>query len=176
MQIAGNVAHGGIFEAEFGITVPELVEQFGGGSAGGRPLRAVQVGGPLGAYLAPGQFYLPIDYEAFAGAGALLGHGSMVVFDDTVDMLGMARFAMEFCAIESCGKCTPCRICSTRGVELIDKIIAGERPDENLAVLMDLCEVMADVRCSMMKVPGRWRRPRPGIIFPSRSVAEPGLG
>jgi len=150
MQIAGNVAHGGIFEAEFGITVRELVEHFGGGSASGRPVRAVQVGGPLGAYLAPEQFDLPIDYEAFAAAGALLGHGSMVVFDDTVDMLGMARFAMEFCAIESCGKCTPCRIGSTRGVELIDKIIAGERRDENMTVLMDLCEVMADASlCAM---------------------------
>jgi len=150
MQIAGNVAHGGIFEAEFGITVCDLVERFGGGSASGRPVRAVQVGGPLGAYLAPEQFDLAIDYEAFAAAGALLGHGSMVVFDDTVDMLGMARFAMEFCAIESCGKCTPCRIGSTRGVELIDKIIAGERRDENMTVLMDLCEVMADASlCAM---------------------------
>ena len=150
MQVAGNVAHGGIFEAAFGITVRELVEQFGGGSASGRPVRAVQVGGPLGAYLAPEQFGLHIDYEAFAAAGALLGHGSMVVFDDTVDMLAMARFAMEFCAIESCGKCTPCRIGSTRGVELIDKIIAGERRDENMTVLMDLCEVMADASlCAM---------------------------
>ena len=150
VQVAGNVAHGGIFEAAFGITVRELVEQFGGGSASGRPVRAVQVGGPLGAYLAPEQFDLPIDYEAFAAAGALLGHGSMVVFDDTVDMLDMARFAMEFCAIESCGKCTPCRIGSTRGVELIDKIIAGERRDENMTVLMDLCEVMADASlCAM---------------------------
>ena len=150
VQVAGNVAHGGIFEAAFGITVRQLVEQFGGGSASGRPVRAVQVGGPLGAYLAPDQFDLPIDYEAFAAAGALLGHGSMVVFDDTVDMLGMARFAMEFCAIESCGKCTPCRIGSTRGVELIDKIIAGERRDENMTVLMDLCEVMADASlCAM---------------------------
>ena len=150
VQVAGNVARGGIFEAAFGITVRELVEQFGGGSASGRPVRAVQVGGPLGAYLAPDQFDLAIDYEAFAEAGALLGHGSMVVFDDTVDMLGMARFAMEFCAIESCGKCTPCRIGSTRGVELIDRIIAGDRRDENMAVLMDLCEVMADTSmCAM---------------------------
>jgi formate dehydrogenase iron-sulfur subunit len=150
VQVAGNVARGGIFEAAFGITVRELVEQFGGGSASGRPVRAVQVGGPLGAYLAPHQFDLPIDYEAFAAAGALLGHGSMVVFDDTVDMLGQARFAMEFCAIESCGKCTPCRIGSTRGVELIDKIIAGERTDEHMAILMDLCEVMADASlCAM---------------------------
>ncbi|MGB8861244.1 MAG: NADH-ubiquinone oxidoreductase-F iron-sulfur binding region domain-containing protein [Ilumatobacteraceae bacterium] len=150
VQVAGNVARGGIFEAAFGITVRQLVEQFGGGSASGRPVRAVQVGGPLGAYLGPDDFDLPIDYEAFAAAGALLGHGSMVVFDDTVDMLGMARFAMEFCAAESCGKCTPCRIGSTRGVELIDKIIAGERHDENMAVLMDLCEVMADASlCAM---------------------------
>ena len=150
VQVAGNVAHGGIFEAAFGITVRQLVEQFGGGSASGRPVHAVQVGGPLGAYLAPEQFDLPIDYEAFAEAGALLGHGSMVVFDDTVDMLGMARFAMEFCAIESCGKCTPCRIGSTRGVELIDKIIAGERREENMTVLLDLCEVMADASlCAM---------------------------
>ena len=150
VQVAGNVARGGIFEAAFGITVRELVEHLGGGSASGRPVRTVQVGGPLGAYLAPEQFDLPIDYEAFAAAGALLGHGSMVVFDDTVDMLAMARFAMEFCAVESCGKCTPCRIGSTRGVELIDKIIAGEHHDENMAVLMDLCEVMADASlCAM---------------------------
>jgi len=150
VQVAGNVARGGIFEAAFGITVRQLVEQFGGGSASGRPVRTVQVGGPLGAYLAPDQFDLPIDYEAFAAAGALLGHGSMVVFDDTVDMLGMARFAMEFCAAESCGKCTPCRIGSTRGVELIDKLIAGERHDENMALLVDLCDVMADASlCAM---------------------------
>ncbi|MEQ1702448.1 MAG: NADH-ubiquinone oxidoreductase-F iron-sulfur binding region domain-containing protein, partial [Ilumatobacteraceae bacterium] len=150
VQVAGNVAHGGIFEAAFGITVRQLVEEFGGGSASGRPVRAVQVGGPLGAYIGPEDFDLPIDYEAFAAAGALLGHGSMVVFDDTVDMLGMARFAMEFCAAESCGKCTPCRIGSTRGVELIDKIIAGERHDENMALLEDLCEVMADASlCAM---------------------------
>jgi formate dehydrogenase iron-sulfur subunit len=150
VQVAGNVARGGIFEAAFGITVRELVEHLGGGSASGRPVRTVQVGGPLGAYLAPEQFDLPIDYEAFAVAGALLGHGSMVVFDDTVDMLAMARFAMEFCAVESCGKCTPCRIGSIRGVELIDKIAAGEHHDENMAVLMDLCEVMADASlCAM---------------------------
>jgi formate dehydrogenase iron-sulfur subunit len=150
VQVAGNVAHGGIFEAQFGITVRQLVEDFGGGTASGRPVRAVQVGGPLGAYLGPDQLDLPIDYEAFAAAGALLGHGSMVVFDDTVELLGMARFAMEFCAAESCGKCTPCRIGSTRGVELIDKLIAGERHDENMELLMDLCEVMADASlCAM---------------------------
>ncbi|MDO9174089.1 MAG: NADH-ubiquinone oxidoreductase-F iron-sulfur binding region domain-containing protein, partial [Actinomycetota bacterium] len=150
VQVAGNVARGGIFEAAFGITVEQLVHELGGGAANGRPVGAVQVGGPLGAYLAPSQFDMPIDYEAFAAAGALLGHGSLVVFDDTVDLLGMARFAMEFCAAESCGKCTPCRIGSTRGVELIDKIIAGDDRAENLAVLTDLCEVMADASlCAM---------------------------
>jgi formate dehydrogenase iron-sulfur subunit len=110
----------------------------------------VQVGGPLGAYLSPEQMDLPVDYEAFNAAGALLGHGSMVVFDDTVDMAAMARFAMEFCAAESCGKCTPCRIGSTRGVELIDKIVAGDRPEHHIEVLVDLCEVMADASlCAM---------------------------
>ena len=150
VQVAGNVAHGGIFEADFGITVRELVEQFGGGTASGRPVHAVQVGGPLGAYLGTDQLDMPIDYEAFAAAGALLGHGSLVVFDDTADMLAMARFAMEFCAAESCGKCTPCRIGSTRGVELIDKLIAGDRSAEQLVLLEDLCEVMADASlCAM---------------------------
>jgi formate dehydrogenase iron-sulfur subunit len=150
LQLAGNVARGGIVEVPFGITVRELVEQWGGGTASGRPLRTVQVGGPLGAYLAPEQFDLPIDYEAFNAAGALLGHGSVVVFDDTVNMASMARFAMEFCAAESCGKCTPCRIGSTRGVELIDKITAGVDRDENIATLVDLCEVMADASlCAM---------------------------
>ncbi|MDO8362486.1 MAG: NADH-ubiquinone oxidoreductase-F iron-sulfur binding region domain-containing protein [Actinomycetota bacterium] len=150
VQIAGNVARGGIFETGFGITVRELVEDLGGGSYSGLPVAAVQVGGPLGAYLSVEQLDLPIDYESFAAAGALLGHGSMVVFDDMVDLLGMARFAMEFCAAESCGKCTPCRIGSTRGVELIDKIIAGDRRDEHIEVLMDLCEVMADASlCAM---------------------------
>ncbi|HTH06765.1 MAG TPA: NADH-ubiquinone oxidoreductase-F iron-sulfur binding region domain-containing protein, partial [Ilumatobacteraceae bacterium] len=144
LQLAGNVVHGGIVEVPFGVTVRELVERWGGGTASGRPVRAVQVGGPLGAYLPDEQLDLPLDYEAFAAAGALLGHGSVVVFDDTVDMLAQARFAMEFCAIESCGKCTPCRIGSTRGVELIDKIAAGTDVAANLAVLDDLCEVMAD--------------------------------
>ena len=150
VQLAGNIAHGGVFEAPFGITVRELIEQFGGGTSSGRPVRAVQVGGPLGAYLSVEQLDLPIDYEAFNAAGALLGHGSIVVFDDTVDMAKMARFAMEFCAAESCGKCTPCRIGSTRGVELIDKIAAGINRDANLELLEDLCEVMADASlCAM---------------------------
>jgi formate dehydrogenase iron-sulfur subunit len=150
VQLAGNVARGGIVEVPFGVTVRQIVEQWGGGTASGRPVRTVQVGGPLGAYLSLEQFDLPIDYEAFNAAGALLGHGSIVVFDDTVDMAGMARFAMEFCALESCGKCTPCRIGSTRGVELIDKITAGSDREKNIDVLLDLCEVMADASlCAM---------------------------
>jgi formate dehydrogenase iron-sulfur subunit len=151
VQLAGNVAQGGIVEVPFGITVRELIDQWGGGTFSGRPVRAVQIGGPLGAYLPEAQFDLPIDYEAFAAAGALLGHGSVVIFDDTVDMAAMARFAMEFCAVESCGKCTPCRIGSTRGVELIDKITAGaDDRDEHIATLLDLCEVMADASlCAM---------------------------
>jgi formate dehydrogenase iron-sulfur subunit len=143
-QLAGNIARGGIVETAFGITLGELVNDLGGGSASGRPIRAIQVGGPLGSYLPSDRFDLPMDYEAFAAADALLGHGGIVVFDDTVDMAAQARFAMEFCAIESCGKCTPCRIGSTRGVELIDKIVSGNDADSNLAVLVDLCEVMAD--------------------------------
>jgi formate dehydrogenase iron-sulfur subunit len=143
-QLAGNIARGGIVETAFGITLGELVNDLGGGSASGRPIRAIQVGGPLGSYLPSDRFDLPMDYEAFAAADALLGHGGIVVFDDTVDMAAQARFAMEFCAIESCGKCTPCRIGSTRGVELIDKIVSGDDADSNLAVLVDLCEVMAD--------------------------------
>ncbi|MCE9623603.1 MAG: NAD(P)H-dependent oxidoreductase subunit E [Actinomycetia bacterium] len=141
-QLAGNIARGGIFETAFGITLGELVNDIGGGSETKRPIRAVQVGGPLGSYLPVDRFDLPVDYEAFAAADALVGHGGIVVFDDTVDMAAQARFAMEFCALESCGKCTPCRIGSTRGVELIDKITAGER--HHLDTLHDLCEVMAD--------------------------------
>ena len=143
-QLAGNVARGGIVEVPFGITVRELVEQYGGGTISRRPVRTAQIGGPLGAYVPAAQFDLAADYEAFAEAGALLGHGGIVVFDDTVDMAAQARFAMSFCAAESCGKCTPCRIGSVRGVELIDKIRAGEYREANLAVLEDLCDVMAD--------------------------------
>ena len=147
-QLAGNIARGGIVETAFGITLGELVMDLGGGTDSGRPLRAIQVGGPLGSYLPGARLDLPMDYEAFAAADALLGHGGIVVFDDTVDMAAQARFAMEFCAVESCGKCTPCRIGSTRGVELIDKIVAGaDGPDgrnTDIATLVDLCEVMAD--------------------------------
>ena len=143
-QLAGNVARGGIVETAFGITLGDMLERFGGGTASGRPVRAVQVGGPLGAYLPPHQFYLPLDYEAFAEAGAMVGHGGIVVFDDTVDMAVQARFAMEFCATESCGKCTPCRVGAVRGVEVIDKIVAGHQTAANVVLLQDLCELMTD--------------------------------
>jgi formate dehydrogenase iron-sulfur subunit len=142
IQIAGNVKHGGLFEAAFGITLGEIVNDIAGGSASGRPIRAVQAGGPLGAYFPPHLFATPYDYEAFTKAEGLIGHGGLVLFDDTADMAKMARFAMEFCAHESCGKCTPCRIGSTRGVEVMDKIIAGINPEKNLALVKDLCETM----------------------------------
>ena len=143
-QLAGNIARGGVFESAFGISLDELVNSYGGGTRTGRPIRAVQVGGPLGAYIPADQLDIPTDYEAFAAAGAMLGHGGIVVFDDTVDMAAMARFAMEFCAEESCGKCTPCRVGSVRGVETIDRIVGGIDPDANLAVLNDLCELMTE--------------------------------
>lgn len=142
IQLAGNVKYGGLFEVAFGITLGELVNEIGGSTASGRPVRCVQVGGPLGAYIPPSQFDLPFDYEAFAAADALIGHAGITVFDDTVEMAQMARFAMEFCAFESCGKCTPCRLGSTRGVETIDQIIAGKNVDANLALIADLAETM----------------------------------
>jgi formate dehydrogenase iron-sulfur subunit len=142
IQLAGNVKYGGLFETAFGITLGELVDDIAGGTFTGRPVRAVQVGGPLGAYFPRALFDTPFDYEAFATRDGLIGHGGIVVFDDTVDMARQARFAMEFCAIESCGKCTPCRIGSTRGVETIDKIISGERVADNVALVEDLCNTM----------------------------------
>jgi formate dehydrogenase iron-sulfur subunit len=162
IQLAGNIRHGGLFECAFGITLGELIHDIGGGTASGRPVKAAQVGGPLGAYIPPGQFDLPFDYEAFAAADALIGHGGITVFDDTADMGSMARFAMAFCAAESCGKCTPCRIGSTRGVEVLDRIRSGGKAadrveslpqmhnarksarsrDEEIALLEDLCETM----------------------------------
>jgi formate dehydrogenase iron-sulfur subunit len=163
VQLAGNVRFGGLYEAAFGISLGTLVNEIGGGTASGRPVKAAQVGGPLGAYIHPDQFDLPFDYEAFAGADALIGHGGIVVFDDTADMARMARFAFQFCAAASCGKCTPCRIGSTRGVELVDRIVAGGKASadavealpqmhnarkagrsltEELALLEDLCETM----------------------------------
>jgi formate dehydrogenase iron-sulfur subunit len=142
VQLAGNVKHRGLFEAAFGLTLGEIVDEIGGGTATGRPVRAVQVGGPLGAYFPRALFETPFDYEAFAAKNGLIGHGGVVVFDDTVDMARQARFAMEFCSIESCGKCTPCRIGSVRGVEVIDRIVKGERRDESAALLTDLCDTM----------------------------------
>jgi formate dehydrogenase iron-sulfur subunit len=142
IQLAGNVKHGGLFETAFGVTLGELVDEIGGGTANGRPVRAVQVGGPLGAYFPRALFDTPFDYEAFTARDGLIGHGGIVIFDDTVDMARQARFAMEFCAIESCGKCTPCRIGSTRGVETVDRIIRGDDRAANLTVLEDLCHTM----------------------------------
>jgi formate dehydrogenase iron-sulfur subunit len=149
LQLAGNVKQGGLVERAFGITVNDLVYGYGGGSATGRPVRAVQIGGPLGAYLPESEFDTPLEYEALAAKQALLGHGGVVVFDDRVDMARMARYALEFCAVESCGKCTPCRIGSTRGVELVDRIIAGRTgaprngaQDADLALLDELCDTM----------------------------------
>ncbi|MEJ2530750.1 MAG: NADH-ubiquinone oxidoreductase-F iron-sulfur binding region domain-containing protein [Halioglobus sp.] len=142
LQLAGNVLRGGLVELPFGISLREVVETFGGGTRSGRPLRAIQVGGPLGAYLPESRWDTPLDYEAFAAIGAMLGHGGVVMFDDTVDMAAQARFAMAFCAVESCGKCTPCRIGSTRGVEVIDRIIAGDAPGENRVLLRDLCDTL----------------------------------
>jgi formate dehydrogenase iron-sulfur subunit len=144
IQLAGNIQHGGLVEKAFGITLHDAIYSFGGGTASGRPLRAVQVGGPLGAYFPDSFLDTPLDYEAFAARKGMLGHGGIVVFDDTVDLAKQARFAMEFCAIESCGKCTPCRVGSTRGVEVIDRIIANENRTKNLELLDDLCELMTD--------------------------------
>ena len=144
IQLAGNIKHGGLIEYAFGITLREIIEDFGGGTQSGRPVRAVQVGGPLGAYFPDHLLDTPLDYEAMAANKGLVGHGGIVVFDDTVDMAKQARFAFEFCAVESCGKCTPCRIGATRGVETMDKVIAGIQPTENLTVVADLCDVMTD--------------------------------
>jgi len=142
IQLAGNLKYTGLVELAFGVSLRELLYDYGGGSYSGRPIRAVQVGGPLGAYLPESQFDTPLDYEAFSAVGAMLGHGGIVAFDDTVDLFEQARYAMEFCAVESCGKCTPCRIGSTRGVEVLDRIGAGIERAKNLALLDDLCETM----------------------------------
>ncbi|HEY1881027.1 MAG TPA: NADH-ubiquinone oxidoreductase-F iron-sulfur binding region domain-containing protein [Caulobacteraceae bacterium] len=163
IQLAGNVKNGGLFEAPFGLTLGELVNDIGGGTESGRPVRAVQVGGPLGAYFPPERFELPFDYEALTAADGLVGHAGIVVFDDTVDMGAMARFALEFCAVESCGKCTPCRIGSVRGVETLDRLLGGKgraadpvealaqmrnagrgrrEPLDEARLILDLCQTM----------------------------------
>lgn len=144
LQLTGNIRYGGLVEKAFGVTLRELIDDFGGGTESGRPVRAVQVGGPLGAYLSAEQLDVAVDYEALAAIGGVLGHGGIVVFDDTVDMAEQARFAMEFCALESCGKCTPCRIGSPRGVEVIDKIMAGQQVESQISLLRDLCATMQD--------------------------------
>ncbi len=142
IQLAGNLKHGGLVELAFGLTLRELLYDFGGGSASGRPIKAVQVGGPLGAYLPESQFDTPLDYESFAAIWAVVGHGGVVAFDDTADMAELARYSMEFCAIESCGKCTPCRIGSTRGMELMDEIIQGKDLAKNVPLLRSLCDTL----------------------------------
>jgi formate dehydrogenase iron-sulfur subunit len=142
IQLTGNIRRGGLIEKAFGVTLRQLLYDYGGGSLSGRPIRAVQVGGPLGAYMPESQFDTPLDYEEFAKIGAMVGHGGIVVFDDSVDMAAQARYAMEFCAIESCGKCTPCRIGSTRGVEVIDRLIAGHDREKQEILLRDLCNTM----------------------------------
>jgi len=144
VQLAGNVLRGGVVEIPFGATLRDLVTGYGGGTASGRPIRAIQVGGPLGSYLPEALWDTPLDYEALAEVGGMLGHGGVVVFDDTVDLRQLARFAMEFCAVESCGKCTPCRVGSVRGTEIIDRLIAGRDRERNLRVLEDLCGTMED--------------------------------
>ncbi|RMD88998.1 MAG: formate dehydrogenase beta subunit [Alphaproteobacteria bacterium] len=143
-QLAGNIRRGGLYEAPFGLSLRTLVEEIGGGTASGRPLKAVQVGGPLGAYIPAAKLDIPLDYEAFAEAGAMLGHGGIVVFDDSADMGAQARYAMEFCAHESCGKCTPCRIGAVRGMEVLDRLRAGAEPEKNWRLLEDLLEVMEE--------------------------------
>ena len=141
-QLAGNIKQGGLVEKAFGLTLRELLFDFGGGSRSGRPIKAVQVGGPLGSYVPESQWDLPLDYEAYAAVGAVVGHGGIVVHDDGVDMSKLARYAMEFCALESCGKCTPCRIGSTRGVEVIDRITSNQNKEQQVHLLRDLCNTM----------------------------------
>ncbi|MDG0969384.1 MAG: NADH-ubiquinone oxidoreductase-F iron-sulfur binding region domain-containing protein [Porticoccaceae bacterium] len=142
VQLAGNIKRGGLIELAFGVTLRQIVDDFGAGTFSGRPIKAIQMGGPLGAFLPESQWDTPLDYEAFAAIKAMIGHGGIVVFDDTADMAAQARFAMEFCVVESCGKCTPCRIGSTRGVEVIDRIVSNQERDNNLILLHELCDTM----------------------------------
>ena len=176
VQLGGNIRRGGLIEVPFGTPMRTIIEDFGGGTATGRPARAVQVGGPLGTYLPEALWDTPMDYEAFAEVGGMLGHGGVVVFDDTVDLGEQARFAMEFCAIESCGKCTPCRVGSVRGVEIIDKIRNNQQREVNLSLLDELCETMIDgslcamggmtpfpVRSALEHFPEDFGIPSPGL-------------
>jgi formate dehydrogenase iron-sulfur subunit len=185
IQLAGNIKHGGLVEKAFGLTLREAIYDFGGGTASGRPLRAVQAGGPLGAYFPESLLDTPLDYEAFAERKGMLGHGGIVVFDDTVDLAHQARFAMEFCAVESCGKCTPCRVGSTRAVEVIDKIIANQDRVQNLELLDDLCEVLTDaslcalgglipfpVQSAIHHFPGDFNKPAPSPPTNGANMAQ----
>ena len=142
IQLAGNIKRGGLIELAFGVTLREIVEDYGQGTHSGLPVRAIQVGGPLGAFMPESQWDTPLDYEAFAQIGAMIGHGGIVVFDSSADMAAQARFAMEFCVAESCGKCTPCRIGAVRGVEVIDRILADEHRADNMILLHELCDTM----------------------------------
>lgn len=149
-QLAGNIRHGGLVELAFGVTLRELLFEFGGGTASGRPARAAQVGGPLGTYLPDAQWDVPLDYEAYAAIGAVVGHGGIVLHDDTSNLAALAEYAMQFCAIESCGKCTPCRIGSTRGAETIARIRRGDTSARQVTLLRDLCDTMlAGSLCAM---------------------------
>lgn len=183
IQLSGNIKYPGLIELPFGPTLREVIEEFGGGTASGRPIRAVQVGGPLGAYFPPDLLDTQIDYEALTARDGLLGHGGIVVFDDSVDMARQARYAMEFCAVESCGKCTPCRIGSTRGVEVIDRIVAGTDREANFDLLQDLCDTMVDgslcalggltplpVRSALLHFTEDFRRPTGGTQTSSAST------
>jgi formate dehydrogenase iron-sulfur subunit len=144
IQLAGNLKNTGLIEKAFGITLRELLYDFGGGSASGKKIKAVQVGGPLGAFIAEEHFDIELDYEAYSKLNAVVGHGGIVAFDETVNMAEMARYSFEFCAIESCGKCTPCRIGSTRGMEVIDKITANDEQAKNVQLLENLCDTMVN--------------------------------
>lgn len=175
-QLAGNIKRGGLVEKAFGLTLRELVEDWGGGTASGRPVKAVQVGGPLGAYIPESQLDTPMDYEAFIAIGAMIGHGGIVVFDDTADMAQQARFAMEFCAIESCGKCTPCRIGSVRGVEVIDRMISDDNREENYELLVELCDTMENA--SLCAMGGMTPYPVQSVLkyFPEDFASSEGAG
>ena len=142
IQLSGNIKNGGLIEVPFGIKLSEVLNNYGIGTISGRPIKAVQVGGPLGAYWSERLFDTPLDYETFQENGGMIGHGGVVVFDDQVDLRAQAKFAMEFCSFESCGKCTPCRIGSVRGKEILDKIIIGDNVKNNIKLLLDLCDVM----------------------------------
>ncbi len=149
-QLAGNIQRGGLYEFPFGLSLRELIEDWGGGTRSGRPLGAVQIGGPLGAYLFDEQLDAPLSYEAMAELGAGIGHGGVVVFDNTVDLVRQAHFAFAFCEHESCGKCTPCRIGSVRGKEAVAALAEEGYTEKRLELIEDLCEVMEQTSLCQM--------------------------